>query len=162
MGYSVLAASGVAARAAGSRHDRCKNINFHEWSKLDKELCDTFIQIHCYGNKIYFHDKFDKLSDKTLDGAEFFSKNMITTGSTVEYSASCRSLINEKMKLELDQMFCLGKIDKAGGSNNLMSVKNHPGYFQLKPVHGSTYFHSSKILGHSLDYVRSQKMRKMS
>ena len=30
-------------------------------------------------------------------------------------------------------MFCLGKIDKDGGSNNLVSVKNHPGYFQLKP-----------------------------
>ena len=102
MGYFVLATSGVAAGAAGLRHDRWENINFHEWSKLDKKLCDTFIQIHCNWDKIYFRDKFEKLPDKTLDGAEFFSKNMITTGSTVEYSASCRSLINEKMELELD------------------------------------------------------------
>ena len=58
---------------------------------------------------------------------------MITTGSAVEYSASCRSLTNEKIELELDELICLGKIDKDGSSNMLISVKNHPGYFRLKP-----------------------------
>ena len=54
MGYFVLVTSGVAAGAAGLRHDRWKNINFHKWSKLDKKLCDTFIQIHCYWNIFIF------------------------------------------------------------------------------------------------------------
>ena len=51
----------------------------------------------------------------------------------MEYSASCRSLTNEKIELELDELICLGNIDIDGSSNMLISVKNHPGYFRLKP-----------------------------
>ena len=114
-------------------HDRRKNFNFDEWSKLDKELCDAFIQINGRWNKIYFRSRFGKHSNKVPDGAAFFSKNLITSGSTVEYSASCRAFISEKIELELDQLICVGEIDKRDCSNNLIPVKNHPGYFQLKP-----------------------------
>ena len=69
---------------------------------------------------------------------------MITTGSAVEYSVSCRSLTSEKIELELDQLICLGNIDKDGGSNMLISVKNHPGYFRLKPGSWNYIFHFLK------------------
>ena len=128
----VLTAYSVAAGKAELEHSQNKHINFDEWSKLDKELCELCIEINGYWNNIYFRFRFGKHSNEIHDGVAFFSKNIITTGSTVEYSASCRSLTSEKIEVELDQMFCLGKIDKDVVSNVLVSVKNHPGYFRLK------------------------------
>ena len=114
-------------------HNQQKHVDFDEWSKLDKELCDAYIQINRYWNKNYFRARFGRHSNKVPNGALFFSKNLITTGSTVEYSASCRALISEKIELELDQLICIGKIDEDGGLENLVPVTNHPGYFRLKP-----------------------------
>ena len=128
----VLTAYSVAAGKAELEHSQNKHINFDEWSKLDKELCELCIEINGYWNNIYFRFRFGKHSNEIHDGVAFFSKNIITTGSTVEYSASCRSLTSEKIEVEFDQMFCLGKIDKDVVSNVLVSVKNHPGYFRLK------------------------------
>ena len=114
-------------------HNQLKHVDFDEWSKLDKELCDAYIQINRYWNGSCFRARFGKHSNKVPDGAAFFRKNLITTGSTVEYSASCRGLITEKIELELDQMICIGKIDEDDGLENLVPVTNHPGYFRLKP-----------------------------
>ena len=123
----------MAAGKAEVEHDRRKHFKFDEWSKLDKELCDAFIQLNGCWNKGYYRVRFGKHSNEEANAAAFFSKNLITTGSTVEYSASCRAFISEKFELELDQLICIGKIDKLGSSNNLTPVKNHPGYFRLKP-----------------------------
>ena len=114
-------------------HNQQKHVDFDEWSKLDKELCDAYIQINRYWNSNYFRARFGKHSNEVPNGALFFSKNLITTGSTVEYSACCRALISEKIELELDQLICIGKIDEDGGLENLVPVTNHPGYFRLKP-----------------------------
>ena len=127
-----MTAYSVAAGKAELEHNQHKHINFDEWSKLDKELCELYIEINGYWNNIYFRTRFGKHSNEIPDGVAFFSKNMITTGSTVEYSASCRSLTSEKIEVELDQLICLGKIDKDVMSNVLISVKDHPGYFRLK------------------------------
>ena len=127
-----MTASSVAAGKAELPHNLNKHITFDEWSKLDKELCELFIEINGYWNKIYFRFRFGKHSSEIQDCVAFFSKNIINTGSTVEYSASCRSLASEKIEVELDQMICLGKIDKYAASNVVISVKNHPGYFRLK------------------------------
>ena len=127
-----MTAYGVAAGKAELEHNQHQHINFDEWSKLDKELCELCTEMNGYWNNIYFRTRFGKHSNEMPDGVEFFSKNMINTGSTVEYSATCRSLISEKFEGELDQLICLGKIDKDVVSNVLISVKNHPGYFRLK------------------------------
>ena len=122
----------MAAGKAEVEHDQRRHFKFDEWSKLDKELCDAYIQINGCWNKSYFRVRFGKHSNEETDAAAFFSKNLITTGSTVEYSASCRAFVSEKIELELDQLICIGKIDKLGCSNNFTAVKNHPGYFRLK------------------------------
>ena len=122
----------MASGKAEVEHDRHKHLNFDEWSKLDQELCDAYIQINGYWNKSYYRARFGNHSNKVPDAAAFFSKNLITTGSTVEYSASCRAFISEKIELELDQLICIGEIDKVGCSHNLIPVTNHPGYFRLK------------------------------
>ena len=90
------------------------------------------IEITGYFKNILFRCRFGKDSNEIPDGVAFFSKNIITTGSTVEYSASCRCLTSEKSEAELDQLICLGEIDGDVCSNVLISVKNHPGYFRLK------------------------------
>ena len=127
-----LTAYSVAAGKAELEHNQYKHINFEEWSKLDKDFCELCIEVTGYFKNILLRYQFGKDSNKIPDGVAFFSKNIITTGSTVEYSASCRSLTSEKIEVELDQLICLGEIDKDVGSNVLISVKNHPGYFRLK------------------------------
>ena len=127
-----MTAYSVAAGKAELEHNQHQQINFDEWSKLDKELCQLYIEINSYWNNIYFRTRFGKHSNEMPDGVAFFSKNMINTGSTVEYSATCRSLTSEKTEVELDQLICLGKIDKDVAPNVLIPVKNHPGYFRLK------------------------------
>ena len=82
----VLTAYSVAAGKAELEHNLSKRINFDEWSKLDKGLCELYIEINGYWNKIYFRFRFGKYSSEIHDGAAFFSKNIITTGSTVEYT----------------------------------------------------------------------------
>ena len=128
----ILTAYSAAAGKAELKHNQHKHINFDELSKLDKELCELCIEINSCWNKIYFRIRFGKHSNKIHDGVAFLSKNIITTGSTMEYSVSCRSLTSEKIEVELDQLLCLGKIDKDVVSNALASVKNHPGFFRLK------------------------------
>ena len=127
-----MTAYSVAARKAELEHNQHKHINFEEWSRLDKEFCELCIEITGYFKNILLRYRFGKDSNKTSDGVAFFIKNIITTGSTVEYSASCRPLSSEKIEVELDQLICLGEIDKDVGSNVLTSVENHPGYFRLK------------------------------
>ena len=118
------------------KHNEHKSVqmstDFNEWSKLDEEFHELCIKITSCFNNILLHCHFGKYSSEIPVGAAFFNKNIITTGSIVEYSASCRCLTSEKNEAELDQLICLGEIDRDVGSKVLISVKNYPGYFRLK------------------------------
>ena len=118
------------------KHNEHKSVqmstDFNEWSKLDEEFHELCIKITSCFNNILLHCHFGKYSSEIPVGAAFFNKIIITTGSIVEYSASCRCLTSEKNEAELDQLICLGEIDRDVGSKVLISVKNYPGYFRLK------------------------------
>ena len=112
-------------------------------------MCDAYIQINGCRNKSYFRSQFGKHLHEVLDGAAIFSKKSITASSTVEYSTNCRAFTSEKNDLELDQLICIGEIDKVSCSNNLTPVKNHAGYFRLNSgfmeIHISILQRSSDI-----------------
>ena len=118
------------------KHNEHKSLqmstDFNEWSKLDEEFRELCIKITSCFNNILLRCHFGKYSNKIPVGTAFFNKTIITTGSIVEYSASCRCLTSEKNEAELDQLICLGEIDRDVGSKVLISVKNYPGYFRLK------------------------------
>ena len=118
------------------KHNEHKSLqmstDFNEWSKLDEEFRELCIKITSCFNNILLRCHFGKYSNKIPVGTAFFNKTIITTGSIVEYSASCRCLTSEKNEAEVDQLICLGEIDRDVGSKVLISVKNYPGYFRLK------------------------------
>ena len=109
-----------------------KHIDFDEWSTIDEEVCSMFTQINKYWKKLITFMLF--YNNDAEDAVTFFEKNTIVTGSTVEYSAICRTLITKKLDIELDDLHCMGQISEDVASNVLSSVTNHPGFFQVKPI----------------------------
>ena len=64
----------------------------------------------------------------------FSETNILVTGSTVEYSAICRTLATKKIDIELDHLYCLGQINENVASNVLSCVTDHPGFFRVRPI----------------------------
>lgn len=55
------------------------------------------------------------------------------TGSTVKYSAICRTSVNEKIEVEIDHLYCTGQINKTVASNVLIPIIEHSGFFRVTP-----------------------------
>lgn len=106
------------------------SMDFEELSQLDEKFCKTYMKINKYWHYIHLWNLFKKQSE---DAITFFKKNLIITGSMVEFSALCRTLAGEKIGVELDQLHCLGQIDNLGATKVLTSLKDYPGFFRVKP-----------------------------
>lgn len=78
----------------------------------------------------------------------FSETNLLVTGSTVEYSAICRTLATKKIDIELDHLYCLGQINENVASNVLSSVTDHPGFFRVRPIIFESVFSSLKRKKH--------------
>ena len=119
----------VANLDALVEHPQHIHVDFDEWLKLDEKMCKEYRKINRYWNKTYFSLLFNKQSK---EATTFFNKNLINTGSFVEYSAICRTLVGENIELELDQLYCIGQIDKDSALKVLTSVQDRPGFFRVK------------------------------
>ena len=104
-------------------------MDFEELTQVDEKFCKMYMKINKYWNSISLWLLFNKQSEEIPNGITFFKKNLINTGSMVEYSAICRTLAGEKKGVELDQLYCVGQIDKAGAMKVLTSLQEHPGFF---------------------------------
>ena len=71
---------------------------------------------------------YNNLPDEAV---AYFEKYVSVTGSTVELSAICRTLVNEQIDIELDLLYCIGQINENIVSNVLASVMDHPGFFRV-------------------------------
>ena len=64
---------------------------------------------------------YNNLPDEAV---AYFEKYVSVTGSTVEFCAICRTLVNEQIYIELDLLYCIGHINESIVSNVLASVMN--------------------------------------
>ena len=127
-GYSV------ATGNASKQHilNQQKDIDFDEWLTLDKQLCNLYTQINRYWIRFVIYSLFyNNLPDEAV---AYFEKYVSVTGSTVELSAICRTLVNEQIDIELDLLYCIGQINENIVSNVLASVMDHPGFFRVRPT----------------------------
>ena len=125
--YSV--ATGDAAKQHIQNEKRY--IDFDEWLTVDEKMCHTYTQVYRYWIRYIIYFLFYKHFPE--DALAFFERNLIVTGSTVEYTAICRTLITKKLDIELDNIICMGQINENVVSNVLSSVIDHPGFFRVKP-----------------------------
>ena len=124
----------VATGDAAKQHIQNEEIqiDFDEWLTVDEEMCNMFTQINRYWMRFIIYFLFYKHFPE--DALAFLERNLIVTGSAVEYTAICRTLAVEKLEMELDHFHCIGQINENVASNVLSSVMDHPGFFRVKPI----------------------------
>ena len=117
-GYSVATGNALKQHIL----DQQKDIDFDEWLILDKQLCSLYTQINRYCTRFLIHYLF--YNKFPYDTVTFLEKYVSVTGSTVEFCAICRTLVNEQIYIELDLLYCIGHINESIVSNVLASVMN--------------------------------------
>ena len=132
--YLFSSAYSVATGEAPKQHiqNEKRHIDFDEWSTVDEKLCSTYTQINKYWKRFMIYALF--YNNFPEERVAFFERNLLVTGSTVEYSAICRALATKKFDIELDHLYCMGQINKNVASNVLSSVTDHPGFFRVRPI----------------------------
>ena len=132
--FFFSSAYSVATGNAAKQHiqNEKRHIDFDEWSTVDEKLCSTYTQVNKYWKRFMIYALF--YNNFPEERVAFFERNLIVTGSTVEYSAICRTLASKKFDIELDHLYCLGQINENVASIVLSSVTDHPGFFRVRPV----------------------------
>ena len=100
-----------------------KDIDFDEWLTVDKQLCDLYTQMNRYWTRFLIYSLF--YNNFPYDAVAFFEKYMSLTGSTVEFSIICRTLVNEQIYIELYLLYCIGQTNENILSNVSASVKDY-------------------------------------
>lgn len=113
-------------------------------------MCKAYLKVNKYWNSTYLRFLFNKQSKEIPEAIKFFKKNVTNTGSTVQYSTICRTLVSETIEVELDQLYCLGQIDEDSALKVFASVQDHSGFFRVMP---STWKHTFPFFKEELTYL---------